>query len=362
MDSSVSSLASEGKRRKKSNLADVFEYDPARLMVPGRAALFFSVALATALASGPALGLDKQGSAHGGDPEGSDTGVDLTGALSVGVSLYNPSYAARPNNTGLTLMRYAAHADVDLVGRRLSIPLDLNMFTDRLRDGVAKFAPSEADVIAGITSTWRCGPGALELGARYENDRQLGRQPADQPPPTPNPTSQQYIDVRARYLYSFADASSRFHERFPRSDVSGWLTLGWFAYNPSYYARPDNTGLALFRYAVHTELSLLNDLISVGLDATSLPIGRPRTHCVPRSWISRRSSSFIKPPTRFISLLRWTRPSTRAASPRSTSICLESGVSTCSAEPRLHRSSGGTRSRRPNEITPLARAPAGGPA
>ena len=143
------------------------------------------------------------------------------------------------------------------------------MFTDRLRDGVAKLAPSEADVIAGITSTWPRGPGALEFGARYENDRQLGRQPADQPPPTPNPTSQQYVDVRARYLYSFADASSRFHERFPRSDVSGWLTLGWFAYNPSYYARPDNTGLALFRYAAHAELSLLNDLISVGLDATT---------------------------------------------------------------------------------------------
>ena len=185
------------------------------------------------------------------------------------MSLYNPSYAARPNNMGLTLIRYAGHADLDLVGRRLSIPVDVNMFTDRLRDSVAKLAPSELDVIAGLTSTWRRGPGALELGARYENDRQLSRQPADQRPPTPNPTSQQYVDLRARYLYSFADASSRFHERSLRSDVSGWLTLGWFAYNPSYYARPNNPGLALFRYAVHTEVSLLNDLVCVGVDATT---------------------------------------------------------------------------------------------
>ena len=48
------------------------------------------------------------------------------------MSLYNPTYAARPDNTGLALFRYAAHFDFDLIGRRLSIPLDLNMFTDRL--------------------------------------------------------------------------------------------------------------------------------------------------------------------------------------------------------------------------------------
>jgi hypothetical protein len=227
----------------------------------------FPFVLVTALAARPAFALDKQGSAHGGETQGATSGFDFTGALSLGVSPYNPTYAARPNNTGLTLMRYAAHADVDLIGRRLSIPLDLNLFSDRLRDGFAKLAPTELDVIAGVTSTWSIGPGALELGARYENDRQVG-QPANEPPPTPNLLSQKYVDVRARYLYSFADASPRFHERFPRSDVNGWLTLGWFAYNPSYAARPDNTGLALFRYAVHSELSLLDDLVSFGLDAT----------------------------------------------------------------------------------------------
>jgi hypothetical protein len=50
--------------------------------------------------------------------------------------------------------------------------------------------------------------------------------------------------------------------------VSGWLTLGWFAYNPSYFARPDNSGKALLRYNVHTELSLWGDLLSVGVDAS----------------------------------------------------------------------------------------------
>jgi hypothetical protein len=50
--------------------------------------------------------------------------------------------------------------------------------------------------------------------------------------------------------------------------VSGWFTLGWFAYNPSYAARPDNSGLALLRYVVHTEISFFDDLVSIGFDAT----------------------------------------------------------------------------------------------
>ena len=49
--------------------------------------------------------------------------------------------------------------------------------------------------------------------------------------------------------------------------MRGWLTLGWFAYNRSYFARPDNTGLALFRYAAHVEISTWNDHLALGLDA-----------------------------------------------------------------------------------------------
>jgi hypothetical protein len=224
------------------------------------------VLVAALLVGRVAWALDKQGSAHGGSTGVSTSGFDMSGAISMGVSLYNPTYAARPNNTGLALMRYAGHLDLDLIGQRLSIPLDINMFSDRLRGGAAKLAPSELDVIAGVTSTWALGPGALEMGTRFEQDRQVGAQPTFEPAPVPNNRTQSYVDARARYLVSAAGIP-RFHDRFPHSDVNGWLTLGWFAYNPSYFARPDNTGRALFRYAVHTELSLFDDLVSFGLDA-----------------------------------------------------------------------------------------------
>ena len=46
-------------------------------------------------------------------------------------------------------------------------------------------------------------------------------------------------------------------------DIAGYVTLGWFAYNPSYAARPDNTGRALFRYAAHAGVSALDSRSAV---------------------------------------------------------------------------------------------------
>jgi hypothetical protein len=182
----------------------------------------------------------------------------VSGALSLGVSLVNPTYAARPDNSGHALMRYAGHADVDLIGQHLSIPLDVNLFTDGDRSGGGKVAPSELDLIGGVTSTWALGPGAVELGTRVESDR-----PVDRSGP-----GQLYVDTRARYLYSLA----RFFPGLPAAlrdgDVSGWATLGWFTYNRSYFARPDNSGRALLRYGLHGELSMFGDLVSAGLDGT----------------------------------------------------------------------------------------------
>jgi hypothetical protein len=224
-------------------------------------------AAAVLAAARSARALDKQGSAHGGGLEGPTAGFDVSGSASLGVSLYNPTYAARPDNTGLTLFRYASHADVDLIGRRLSIPIDVNMFTDRLAHGFAhKFVPSELDVIAGVTTTWRLGPGALEAGARYEVDTALdhgGYEAAE-----PASDKQRYADVRARWLYSTAAIFPGVGSALRGGDVRGWGTLGWFAINNTYFARPDNTGLALFRYALHVEISGLDDHVAVGLDAT----------------------------------------------------------------------------------------------
>lgn len=117
--------------------------------------------------------LDKQGSAHGGavTSENADNGLDVSGSLMLGVSLINRTYAARPDNTGLALMRYAGHADIDLIGRTFSIPVDINVFTDKTRRKLAVFAPTEFDFITGITTTRPITSGGdFELGARVEQE------------------------------------------------------------------------------------------------------------------------------------------------------------------------------------------------
>lgn len=222
-----------------------------------------SAALAGLLAassfSTAAFALDKQGSAHGGGVEGEDTGFHASGSAALGIAPYNPTYAARPDNTGHALMRYALHADLDLVGRRLSIPVDLNLFSDRDRRGALKVVPTELDWILGLTSTWDAGPGAIELGVRAEQDRPLDR----------GTFTQTYVDTRVRYLYSVAAMAPGLRHSLSGGDVSGWATLGAFVVNPTYAARPDNSGLALLRYALHTEISCCSAHFALGLDTIS---------------------------------------------------------------------------------------------
>jgi hypothetical protein len=228
-----------------------------RLGKPGLAACLLGLSLG--LVASPSWALDKQGSAHGGKVEEAESsGFNVSGALSLGSAIINSSYAARPDNTGLALFRYAGHADVDLIGRKLSIPLDINFFTDRERKGLKIFLPTELDVIGGVTSTNSLGAGDLEVGARVEKDL-----PVDQ-----GTFSQTYADVRARYLYSLAKLYPKLAHELVDGDISGYFTLGWFAINPTYAARPNNTGLALFRYVAHTELSVVHDYVSIGVDTT----------------------------------------------------------------------------------------------
>lgn len=210
------------------------------------------------LAPATAAALDKQGSAHGGSLGGDESGFAIGGALSLGSSLYNPTFAARPDNTGLALFRYAAHFDVDLIGRRLSVPLDLNVFTDRKRSGAGKLAPSELDVMSGLTSTWRLGPTAIEVGSRFQHERPVDR----------GSFTQTFVDTRARLLYSLAEVAPAVRDTLGGGDVSGWLTLGWFTYNRSYAARPDLSGVALLRYAATVRVSIWRERLAFGLDAT----------------------------------------------------------------------------------------------
>src|SRR6185295_14360173 len=72
----------------------------------------------------------------------------------------------------------------------------------------------------------------------------------------------------ARYIFSAASWFPGLARALADGDLSGWLTLGWFAYNPSYAARPDNSGRALLRYAVHLGVSFWRQRLALVADGT----------------------------------------------------------------------------------------------
>lgn len=238
-----------------------------------RRKLLRGAALAALLAcASSAYALDKQGAAHGGDLGGPSAGQEITGSILLGIALYNPSYAARPDNTGLALLRLAPHADFDLIGHRLSIPLDLNFFSDRQLDGGERLKPTELDVITGLTSTWGLFKGgAIEGGLRYERDMPLDRRGL----------TQSYVDARAKLLLSLTDAHPALARFFEGNEVSASFTLGYFAYNPSYAARPDNSGRALMRYAARLDMYVPETLLNLYVDATLFSDRRARNELRP---------------------------------------------------------------------------------
>lgn len=229
-----------------------------RAHAPVRGLLASATVVAIALVAPRAAALDKQSSAHGGHVDGPCSGVNFSGSVLAGIALHNPTFAARPDNSGLGLLRFAPHVDLDLIGHRLSLPIDVNLWTDRKQRGASQFRPSELDIISGLTSTWPVGLGAVELGVRFERDM-----PVDQ-----KGLVQTYGDTRLRYLYSAASYGDLAARALRGGDVSGAFTLGWFSYNKSYAARPDNSGTALLRYGSRTELSAFDRKFAVAVDVT----------------------------------------------------------------------------------------------
>jgi hypothetical protein len=140
------------------------------------------------------------------------------------------------------------HVDLDLYHRWLTLSYDENTFTDRSPASGGWYEPSEDDHIVGLLTNIPLKPDvSLALAAHYELDL-----PGFEARPAyiashgdyQRGYSQSYIDVYARASWT--------HGRW-----TAFAALGGFAYNPSYAARPDNSGVALLRYVLHGEVALL---------------------------------------------------------------------------------------------------------
>jgi hypothetical protein len=209
-----------------------------------------AIALLLVATSATAHALNKQGLSVPVDEPSDAPTLNLTGYVFGGTMLYNPSYAARPDNSGLALGRAGGHADLDLYGKRLTLTYDGNLFSDRLAGEPLR--PSEVDHIVGVLTRH----GDLELGAHFETDT-----PADRPG-----TPQTYADVAARAYLDLFERWRGLREALPRQGFTGFVTVAGFVYNPSYAARPDLSGLALLRGVAHAEIDLLRPWLTLSID------------------------------------------------------------------------------------------------
>jgi hypothetical protein len=80
----------------------------------------------------------------------------------------NPTYAARPDNSGKAFLRYAVHSEVSVHHDLVSLGVDGTFFTDRDR---SPFAPSELDLAPEVIL--HVAP--FEVHLAYERDMPIDR-------------------------------------------------------------------------------------------------------------------------------------------------------------------------------------------
>jgi hypothetical protein len=166
------------------------------------------------------------------------------GYLLTGAFVKNPSFAARPDNSGLVGMRHMVHIETDLYKQYLTFYTDHNFFSDRT-DGWIKLSEWDATVaFTGVVDhfNWRL---------QYERDAPLDR----------SGIKQAYADALVTARFQAVLDSTWWRRTFPQQNLTAYAGAGWLFHNSNYFARPNNTGRALFRYVAHADLDLYKNRV-----------------------------------------------------------------------------------------------------
>lgn len=212
--------------------------------------------LALLLVATPALALEKYGrplpSMDGpeGTPGDEPDEPLFSGYLLSAGFLKNPTFAARPDNSGLVGLRHMVHLETDLIGDYLQFYTDQNVFSDRQTGWVRL---SEWDSTYAFTGSlnrfnWR---------VQYERDAGLDRRTL----------VQEYGDVLVTARFVAIQDAAWWRRALPDQNLTAYAGAGWLFHNSQYFARPDNTGKALFRYVAHADLDLYKNKVVLYADA-----------------------------------------------------------------------------------------------
>jgi hypothetical protein len=176
-----------------------------------------------------------------------ERGVDeslIAGYLLSAAFISNPSFTARPDNTGRVGLRHMLHAETDIYKKYLTFYSDQNFFSDRDNGWIVL---SEWDQTYGLTGA----VGHWSWRTQYERDAPLDR----------SGLKQIYADALVNYRIRTNEDWSWWQKMFPRNNLTVYGGLGWLFHNENYFARPDNTGRALFRYVGHFDLNLYREKV-----------------------------------------------------------------------------------------------------
>jgi hypothetical protein len=72
---------------------------------------------------------------------------------------------------------------------------------------------------------------------------------------------QAYADALATAQFQAAKDSTWWRTTFPNQNLTAYAGAGWLFHNSNYFARPNNTGRALFRYVAHADLDLYKNRV-----------------------------------------------------------------------------------------------------
>jgi hypothetical protein len=160
----------------------------------------------------------------------------------------NPTFAARPDNTGLVGMRHMLHLESDLYQQYLTFYTDQNFFSDRTEGWIRLTEWDGTYALTGLIDRWG-------WRIQYERDAPLDR----------SGTKQIYADALVTARFQSEQDAPWWRGIFPHQNLTAYAGAGWLFHNSNYFARPDNTGRALFRYVAHADLDLYkNKMILYG--------------------------------------------------------------------------------------------------
>lgn len=170
----------------------------------------------------------------------------FAGYLLTGVFAKNPSFAARPDNSGLVGLRHMLHLETDLYKQYLTFYTDQNFFSDRTNGWIEL---SEWDGTYALTGV----VGSMSWRLQYERDAPLDRRGL----------TQEYADVLVTAKFQAVQDLPTWRRLFPNQNLTAYAGGGWLFHNKNYFARPDNSGRALLRYVAHTDLDLYKNKVVI---------------------------------------------------------------------------------------------------